>query len=65
MRIWRTSTGAVSTRVSKRTSGPRSCDTLAVNGMFVACPVGTSTRQTLPPYDVMIALESGVKAEPG
>ena len=58
-------TGPSSMGYSKWTFGPSFCSTFAVNGIGVASPDGTSTRQILPSNDVMSAFESGVNDEPG
>src|SRR6185503_3683128 len=65
LRICRTSTSLVSTRVGTCTTGPSCCSTLAVNGISVACPDGTATRQILPPYETTSAWLSGVNDAPG
>src|SRR5688500_683079 len=57
-------TGPSSTGYSNWTLGPSFCSTLALNGIAVASPEGTSTRQMLPSNDVINDFESGVNEEP-
>src|SRR5688572_13845509 len=53
------------TSVEPFTSGPSDCSTSTLIGIAVLRPDGTSTRQSLPPIDVMIALPSGSHADDG